>query len=571
MSALRKHITSFPVLLLISTFLCSIPFAFMKVYYMYADDYLMNYIANGSYGVEYSDHLVFPRILFGTVTKFLYGITRSVNWYAVLLVATLSVSFAVFHYVITRMSENRIAFLISLVFNAVTVPMMITFTVCGFLAVAAGSLLLVCSFYRKKSLHLMVGGALLMLWGYVIRTNTFVPVVGMMLPLALQALTVLIREKDGEEKKVYVRNLMLLAATAAVSLLCLLGMRKWEQTAYGSEGWPEYNSYNDARSEVLDFPMVGYQTLGEEFRKIDLTTEQYTLLNRWSFCDKRSFPEERLLQIAAIQKNIYSHPWRLQYTKKTIKGRPNRYIIAFPFVIFLVFLIIDRRFRWFTALLEAGIFFAAILALCYIRMRFLLRVSVPLSMVSIYTVLVCTRAKESLLRGSHAAVKAARIAALAAACVLTGYVTVRFSMGFYDSVFYLRYPEIKVSAQAALDEVRSHPDRVYLAESYAFGRMYYYGHPISDVHTIDDYQHLIRSGSWDSFTPRYYRILEDLGFSDPDNLISSLLTEDNYYMITDTPEITRNYLASVTGREIRVKSEEIGDGVLKLARFSYKD
>lgn len=65
----------------------ALPFLTGTVYFMVADDYLINYIANGSYGLTYSDRLTFLRMPLGVLLKFLYGLTSSWNWYFLLLLS----------------------------------------------------------------------------------------------------------------------------------------------------------------------------------------------------------------------------------------------------------------------------------------------------------------------------------------------------------------------------------------------------------------------------------------------------------------------------------------------------
>ena len=564
---LKRQAASFPVCLLISAIACIVPFLCMKIYYMYGDDYLMNYIANGSYGTEYSDHLIFPRIFFGTLTKFLYGITKAVNWYAVLLTATVILSFAVYHYVLQRFSHNPAALILSLIFNISVVPLFLTFTVAGFLSVGAGCALLFLSYYEEKSLRFMIPGAVLMLWGYIIRNDTLLPSMAMACPLALYAFISLLREK--ERRSMFLKNILRLVMTAVLSVACLYGMRIWEQKAYSGNTWSAYRTWNRARSATLDYPLAGYDALKDGYEEIGFTREAYELLTRWSFAEKRTFSEQKFLEAGMVQSNIYSRPWRTAFTKQTLKAPPNYFVLLIPLLIFILMLFLDRRFRFLTAFLEFLMLTAVILALCYIRMRFLLRVGVPLAMLGTYGMMFMTRSSvpELFSADCQKAVRVIRIAGGMVLSVTLVIASIRFLKGYNQAVITLRNPKIGISSQSALEEVRSHPENIYLAESYAFARMYYYGHPISEIRTIDDYSHVIRSGSWDSFTPRYYAVLENLGFTDPDNLISSLLTEDHYYMLTDKPGPTLAYLNSISDKKIKADVSDIGDGILKLVKF----
>ena len=51
----RKNVwKSFPVCLAVSVLLTVLPCFFTDIFYLYGDDYLLNYIANGSFGEKYS-------------------------------------------------------------------------------------------------------------------------------------------------------------------------------------------------------------------------------------------------------------------------------------------------------------------------------------------------------------------------------------------------------------------------------------------------------------------------------------------------------------------------------------
>ena len=63
----------------LSAFAVAVPLNLRPVYFMVADDYLLNYIANGSYGTEHSDHLIYIQSPLGRFLKMLYGVMPGVN------------------------------------------------------------------------------------------------------------------------------------------------------------------------------------------------------------------------------------------------------------------------------------------------------------------------------------------------------------------------------------------------------------------------------------------------------------------------------------------------------------
>ena len=116
---------------------CALPFLTGTVYFMVADDYLLNYIANGSYGLTNSDHLIFIRIPVGALLKALYSVTASVNWYMILLLAGTVLSFALLHTCVWKRTGSYPAMLLSLIINYITVAYFFSFTVVAFLCCPA--------------------------------------------------------------------------------------------------------------------------------------------------------------------------------------------------------------------------------------------------------------------------------------------------------------------------------------------------------------------------------------------------------------------------------------------------
>ena len=558
---IRRFFSLWPLSLLISALLTGLPFAFMKIYYMYGDDYLMNYIANGSYGSLDSDHLVFPRMLFGTACSLLYGMTKNVNWYCVLLVGSIAVSYAVFHYLIARNSSNPFALGLSLLLNAVTVPMVLTFTSAAFLSVAAGAALLFFAASEKHSIHLMVFGVILAIWGYCIRSDTLLPGFCMFGPAALHYLICFIRSRKTGEFSLYLRNFQLLMISAVCAAAILFGLHIWEKNAYSTEIWSAFSSYNYARGEALDYPGVSYDQFSEAYQNIGFSQEEYTLMYRWSFAEKQAFSENKFLQIAAINQTAYSIDARIDYLKSNLGEGTGLFILLIPYFIWLLFVVTDRSFSKFIGFLEALCLSAVLAALCFIRLRFLLRVAVPLGMIDLLVMALFTKDKPT---------RRSLIPTVAASALMIALFAL-FADHFFAAVAGLRSETTYASSQAALDEVRTHPERIYVTDSYAFGCMYYYGHPIQEIKTIDDYSHVIRSGSWDSFSERYYDILDGLNFKDPDNLLSSLLTEENIYLLSDNGSAVAAYLQSISEKKIGYTQETVGDGSLYLFRFYYED
>lgn len=56
---------------------------FATSYFALYDDVVMNDIAAGYYGEDFSQYLVFPNIIYGFILKFLYSLSHAVNFYGI--------------------------------------------------------------------------------------------------------------------------------------------------------------------------------------------------------------------------------------------------------------------------------------------------------------------------------------------------------------------------------------------------------------------------------------------------------------------------------------------------------
>lgn len=115
--------------LLPASIISLVPFLVTRVYYMVADDYLLNYIANGSFGTAGSAHLVYIRAVIGGVLKALYLLAPGVNWYAAMLAVFTVLSFTVFYRAVWDASHSVLCLLPVLLIDALTVPYFFSYTV----------------------------------------------------------------------------------------------------------------------------------------------------------------------------------------------------------------------------------------------------------------------------------------------------------------------------------------------------------------------------------------------------------------------------------------------------------
>ena len=497
----------FPACLLVSTLLCVLPCFFVKLFYLYGDDYLLNYIANGSFGEELSDHLIFLKYPLGVLLRFFYRLFPSVNWYEVLLIAALALAFGVIHACILSLSRHPAAIICSLICNAVAVPLFLTFTVSAFLSACAGFALVYVTVrtqnscgdeekYGKVRLFLrLLFGVLLILLGFCIRDNCLVPAAGLAFPSCILLL------KKRETRLAVLKQ----GALAAVLLAALLfGTLLVEKAAYRDPAWQSFLSYNDARSLYLDYPEVNYDTFTAEYTDAGLTMEEWLLLHRWTFAEKKTFSEQLYRDIAAITRRAYSTDFRFRSLKSAFTSAPFPALLLFPLLLLLLFFLTDRSFQRWEGCLTLIVLYGLLVYLAFFRMRFLLRVTVPIVMCAV--VFLSLSSKE-LSRGKKSYIS------LAVLCAAAVVLLVNFHAGYLTSVASLRSTKAAEGYRPLREEIDSHPERTYAVESPIFVYLFFWGHTVDEIRRTDVFSHVFRTGSWDSFSPRYYELAKRAGIS----------------------------------------------------------
>ena len=593
---MRKNVwKSFPVCLAVSVLLTALPCLFTDIFYLYGDDYLLNYIANGSFGEKYSAYLVFIKYPAGLMLKALYALAPGVNWYAVLIIGTIALSFAVIHRAILKTTSHPAAIVFSLIMNAVVVPLFLTFTVAAFLAAAAGTALLLTGLRSGQPRRSLIPGIAMLLLSFMIREDCLVPVIGIAAPAFL---AIFIRRGSDRKMQLTLFSreqrpvLLSMLILAGVLLILIAGISLLENKVYSDPEWTGYKAYSSARARYLDYPTVPYEQFQGEFLEAGFSKEAYLLINRWTFCEQNVFSREKLSEITDISHRAYTKSYRLRYTLEELTASPIRYCILIPFVLLLFFALTDRQYRSITALLVFCMFGLVLVALAFLRLRVLLRITVPLAMSACAFISLCFERKteeepasglEDIIRQQAAESPASnkdpalqQAAELASGpesilpqnengitsgrgripeklryvfagifTVLLAIMFVLFFSGYKEAVASLRNKATASSYKAFRKEIDRHPERIYAVERPIYVHAFAWGHTIDEIVPTDTFSHVIRAGSWDNFSPRYYDIANKCGLSDPDNLLSSVVNAENVYFVTED----EGYLLQFLNRE----------------------
>ena len=556
-----KFLNGLPAALLLSAVLSVVPFLIRPVYYMTGDDYLLNYIANGSYGMAGSSHLVFIRVLYGVLLKVLYTLTTAVNWYLVMLILLLIISFTVIYSELLRQGR-WLPLIPAVIMHALVVPFFLSFTVIAFLAGGAGAILLAASLRPGRTWRraaAVCDGLLLCMICRCLRKDAFLPCLAVMFPLLLCAFySAVFRAEDRTRRK------KILLQTAGILLLLACGAaaeEKVELYAYSQPDWHDFRNYTFARSAVVDYPPASYEASREAFEQAGLTELDYDLLRGWKYAEKSLFSEKTLREVSRITAAALTKNARINYAKR-VCPRPYLLFFALPLMMFAVMLCANRSYPVVPGILGLLIFYALNVMLLFVRLRFVMRVAGPLAMLTIICLCLLPAASgQSLPRGSKRSYAAALCFSAAFLAAGTAFMMFFTRANAVPRISPDEWPKSQITA-----EMEAHNDTLYILDGSILNVLYYNGTPAADVMTTGRFSNIVRAGSWDTYSPRFYAQAGML-VNDPENLLTSFARTDNTVFVGTEADLIASFLQERTGALYVAEAQSFPELQTRLFRF----
>ena len=556
--------------LLLSAFLCLVTLPFRTLYFMEPDDYLLNFIANGSYGWKYSENLVYIRTSVGYLLKGLYHLTGAVNWYAVLLLLVILCSFAVFYDILWLRTRSAAALLLTASLNFLAVPVFFTYTAAAFFSACAGFLLLEDGLFHSPDSNNtgtveLTAGIVFFYFGFALRKDTIVPELALCFPIAMYSFLHTIRgyspkvqKREGRHSVRHPFHRILPALLAGILLFG--GDAVIQSKSYGSDTWRFFSSFNEARTSVVDYNRLSYDLHKTELENAGLSATDYDMLCSWKFADKKVFTIDGMTAAGKLARHSFSLPERVADARQNLQGATLRIFLlpaaAWTFVLFLNFA--RRRKRRLSPALLSGLtllmWYLLCAALLLYRMRFVTRVAAPLMMTAIIWILTaglghgqaaparknvkqeqavpaCENEKPDT-ENSSGRKSVWKESCQNVICSVLAIVTLLLTVGmeitctrdFLASTRDHRQAG-NTAYQSVKEEITADSSRLCIIDGYVLSMLYYYDRPVKDVLCTDTFWNIVRSGSWDSFSERYYLQAENLHLTDPDRPLLSLVTD----------------------------------------------
>lgn len=289
---------------------------FCDIKYEVSDDFVMSLIASGAINGSPSPYIMFSNILYGVFLTLLYTWIPCVNWYFWLQILINFLALIAIAYLISRkfsLALSVLIFCIFYLFSAQDLFLLIQFTKTAAAAICSGSILFLWGTFRSRSRACSICGALLVLAGSLIRFNCiYVAAPFVLLCLAAEA----------NRCKTFLRAYLPRLGACMLLILLVFSLQFINTFAYRLNDETNYfKEYSYVRAKIIDYSRPDYETCRNELEAINISENDYALLESWNFSDPDVFSLDTMKSILAVLNEHRQKNWDLPAILKEIKAR----------------------------------------------------------------------------------------------------------------------------------------------------------------------------------------------------------------------------------------------------------
>lgn len=337
------------------------------VRYIINDDIGMLKIAESFTTNSHSEHLVFISVILGYAIKFLYHIIPNFNWFITLYLVALNFAFIALYGIIKKLGSKVIGIAV-IVCAQIYFLSNLTFTSISFICSITGMLWLfifVPKIEKKNIKYIIIGAALILLGFMMRRGDTFYFTILLFVPLYIFS---------------FVKKRNSLAVLAMIILICtcsnyfVIGVQNvYNKTIPAEVYFSEFRKYRAAANDGGEF---NYERHTTELQEAGITENDYDLLKRWVFGDKKVYSSETMKAIAESRDFDEKYNTNIKDIVKQILGQDTVLVlIAVLLLLTIITFIFDNESRLETLFVFA--FTMAAFGFLYFRRRGIQRVSAP--------------------------------------------------------------------------------------------------------------------------------------------------------------------------------------------------
>lgn len=515
------------------------------------DDNGLIAIASGIRGVR-EPHIVHTNILIGKLITSLYAANEAVQWWSVLQLLLLFVSFFMVTYIFIRddISIAKVLFVTAVIaFFSYEGYVRIQYTKSAGIFAAAGLILIFYGLLKKRpEKSFIIIGILLALAGSFYRFQQFLCIVAIFAAMVIYAIMCYAQDYEKPGKRIAAA-----VAVGAILLIAAGGLRAYDRSQYKDPDWAAYLEFDKYRTEVLDYRVPDYDEHKEEYESIGIDKTAYKLMKSWTFQDPEKFTAETFKTIASFnEKRTINTAFIKKFVKGFAKGlRDEAAFLCFGIVLLGWLIAGKHRVRKWVSLVVMGAAILAMNAYLYYAGRFMInRVDVGIwfaaALILLYQCLVDTKddGKEDAYKadpateGGSSKASIFRKAVMIVLCVAIAGAFV-FEMPWRSG---LKSKAMEKAAAAeperiAIEKISSDKDHLYLTKVGVLGFSEVYGVMDPQPYKIAD--NIYPLGGWGAATPAYLSVLKRYNV---DNPFRDMIGNEKVYIVDNKINDTLAYL-----------------------------
>jgi hypothetical protein len=519
------------------------------------DDYAMMSIASGLIDGNPDAHLMFTNILIGTVLKFLYSFTTSVDWYGLYLILVLVVSAFALLKILIDLFRGTISRPIALLIFFIFIPRLIlsfNFTSVAIIACFTGISLLARSTFPGQAAvkpgETILGVALIVISG-LIRYQAMA-LVGL---FAAPSLLFLILKKRNWK----------LVVPIGISLVLAVGAYFYDIQAYkASPEWSDFREYNDQRGMIHDTPKLNYDPSQRPFwNQIGWQESGYELFHQWFYIDNQVFTLDSLKAVNQEFRYAVNTPnavfERFSVLFRKYQAEELSLLVALA-VVFLFLPVGNKRTRIYLGLLVVYLL-GIIIGLAFVQ-----RIPDHIYLPTLFVFSLYILAVGRFLSGTEMKIEKRNLPLSLLQIVLVGALLLQTGAVLrLDQSNAMNIQTREYLFAAVSDEVEAslHPLVVFHASSVPDSWVA----PFAEVDVPFDY---VQTG-WLTNSPPYNHVLKRHGI---DNLIDASYSNPNVYFLGNVQDAVLNYVWHVKHIDARIdRSVPIYFSIVSLETYSKVD
>ncbi len=508
------------------------------------DDNGLIAIASGIRGVREA-HIVHTNILVGKLITSLYAVAPAIQWWSVLQLLLLFISFFFVTYIFIRSDTGiaRVLFVTAVTsFFAYEGYVRIQYTKSAGIYSAAGLMLVFYGLLQEKpEKKFIIPGMLLALAGSFYRTQQFACIVAIFASMVVYLIMRCVQDFEKPKKRIITA-----LAVGAILLLAAGGFRVYDRSQYKDPDWAAYLEFDKYRTEVLDYRIPDYDEHKEEYNAIGIDETAYKLMKSWTFQDPEKFTAETFKKISDLnEKRTIDAAFAKKFLKRFAKGLRDEAVFLCFAVIAIGWLLTGRRkARNWVCLIIMALAILAMNAYLYYAGRFMIRrVDVGIwfaaSLIMMYQCFADKPVKDKAEAVGGSAkggvLKNAVLVVLCLAIIAVFAFEMPWRSGFRSVV------EEKAAAaeveRSAIEKIGGDKDHLYLTKVGVLGFSEVYGVMDPQPYKIAD--NIYPLGGWGAATPAYLSVLRNYGVNNP---FRDMIGNDKVYLIDNKINDTLAYL-----------------------------